>query len=153
MIIGVPVEFANPRILPIKLIRALCLPSLERAFARSPCPIVFHHGGNRLLEYLPLYADLPNVAVFAIDEHDPPAEARAALGAATVILAGPCGPRLNRTEPETLRRQMEGLLAAVRNDPRFILNTSAADVPWDTEAAVIDALMDAARAEVFHAGD
>ncbi|MBN2874305.1 MAG: uroporphyrinogen decarboxylase family protein, partial [Spirochaetales bacterium] len=142
---AVPAEFANPAILTGKLIRELTLPSLERAFKRLPGPIVFHHGANPLADRLGLFMDLPNVIGFALDERDKPALARETLGPERLILAGPAGPRLNRRSAPIIRSAVERLLANRVDDPRMVVVTSAADVPWDTPEENIDAFMSAAK--------
>jgi uroporphyrinogen decarboxylase len=143
--VAIPVEFANPAILTDRLIRELTLPSLERAFGRLPGPIVFHHGANPLAEQLGMFVTLPNVLGFAIDERDDPGTARKKLGPERLILAGPAGPRLNRRTIPIIRSAIARLLANRADDPRVVIASSAADIPWDTPEENITAFIDAAR--------
>jgi uroporphyrinogen decarboxylase len=142
----VPVMFANPAILTDTLVATLTVPALSRAFARVPGPVVFHHGANPLADRIGLFSSLPQVAGFALDESDESARARAELGPDRLILGGPCGPNLRRRAPREIREDAERRLRERADDPRFVLITSAADVPWDTPEENIDALLDAARA-------
>jgi uroporphyrinogen decarboxylase len=143
--VAVPVMFANPAILTARLIRELTLPSLERSFGRLPGPVVFHHGANPLADRLGMFVDLPNVIGFALDERDDATAARAALKPEQLILAGPAGPRLNRRTIPDIRSAVSSLLSERADDPRFIVATSAADIPWDTPEGNIAAFLDAAR--------
>lgn len=143
----VPIMFANPAILTDDLIRTLMIPSLRRAFSGLPGPAVFHHGGNPLARRIGLFADLPNVVGFALDAADDPALARETLGDGPLLLGGPAGPNLRRMSPEAAAEAVRRVLRNRAGDPRFAVATSAADVPLDTPAEVIDALMDAVRSE------
>jgi uroporphyrinogen decarboxylase len=145
--VAVPVEFANPAILTDRLIRELTLPSLARAFARLPGPVVFHHGANPLADRVGMFTELPNVIGFALDERDDPGAARAAIKAGQLILAGPAGPKLNRRAIPIIRSAVARMLANRVDDPRMVVVSSAADIPWDTPEANISAFMDAARAQ------
>ncbi len=143
----VPIMFANPAILTEPLIRSHMIPSLRRAFGSLPGPAVFHHGGNPLAGRIALFADLPNVVGFALDAADDPAVARATLGNGPLLLGGPTGPNLRRMAPEDAADAVRRLLRNRTGDPRFAVATGAADIPLDTPAEVIDALMDAIRTE------
>lgn len=144
---AVPVMFANPAILTETLIERLALPSLRRAFARSTGPLVFHHGANPLASRISLFKGLPNVAGFVLDERDDPGKARAVLGNEPLLIAGPTGPTLQWRSKESVSRSVRRFLDDRRDDPRFMIATAAADIPYDTDPAVIDAIMRAARGE------
>jgi uroporphyrinogen decarboxylase len=134
--VAVPVEFANPAILTERHIRELTLPSLARSFGRLPGPVVFHHGANPLAGQLGMFVDLPNVIGFALDERDNPAIARAVLKGGQLILAGPAGPKLNRKTIPIIRSAVARILANREDDPRVVIVTSVADIPWDTPGKI-----------------
>ncbi len=143
--VAVPVMFTNPAILTDRLIRDLTLPSLENSFGRLPGPILFHHGANPLADRLGMFVDLPNVMGFALDERDDTTAARTALKLEQLILAGPAGPKLNHKTIPNIRSAVARLLSERADDPRVVVVTSAADIPWDTPEENISAFMDAAR--------
>jgi uroporphyrinogen decarboxylase len=141
----VPIMFANPYVLTEKLIVSSMLPSLRRTFAKLPGPLVFHHGATRIAERVGLFADLPNVAGFALDARDDPAQARAALGPLPLLMSGPYGPNLRRMAPAAVSAAVRRCIDERADDPRFAVITTAADIPRDTPAETVDAFMEAAR--------
>lgn len=139
-----PVMLANPTLVDPALAGATLLPLLRDAFSGLPGPIVFHHGGNRLGPYLHLFKDLPNLAGFVLDERDSFAEARKLLGPQVLLLGNLSGPLCSRRSPEEVGRRAAELLADRRGDGKFILASCGADVPYDTDPAVIEAVARAA---------
>lgn len=144
--VATPVMFANPRILNRSLVESLTLPTLAKAFERAGGPVVFHHGANRIEEYLGLYRDLPGVAGFVLDEGDDLDRARAVLGPSALILGGFSGPLMEGRSPERITELSQSALRNRAADPRFILSSCAADVPWGTSPETIEAAGAAARA-------
>lgn len=134
-----PVMFCNPRIVSREIAARYMIPLLAKAYATAGGPIIFHHGGNRLSGFLPLFAGLPNVVGYALDERDTFAEARSALGEHPVLVGNMSGPHLSRRSPDEVARRVENILEDRRDDPRFILCSSSADVPWDTPLENIQA--------------
>jgi uroporphyrinogen decarboxylase len=102
--------------------------------------VVFHHGATRIEEYLPLFKDLPSVAGFVMDEADSLSGARAALGPRALLLGGFSGPLMESRSAERTVGLARAAMLDRREDPRFILCSSAADVPWDTPPERIEAL-------------
>jgi uroporphyrinogen decarboxylase len=142
----VPVMFANPAIMMDSLIRKPLLPTLASAFGRIPGPVFFHHGANPLAANLNHYAALPNVEGFILDERDDPKLARAMLGPERLLVTGPAGPRMSRRPAANVLASVQQLLANMATDPRLMVATTAADIPWDTDEPTIAAIMDAAIA-------
>jgi uroporphyrinogen decarboxylase len=140
-----PVMFANPRILSRGPIESLVLPALSKAFAAAGGPIIFHHGANRTGEALALFRSLPGVAGFVLDEQDDLARAREILGQGPVILGGFAGPLMENRSPDRIAGLARAALEERRGDPRFILASTAADIPWDTPAESIDVVGSVAR--------
>lgn len=143
--IVVPIMFCNPRIINPELARTTVLPALREAFAGAPGPVVFHHGGNPLSAYLGLFADVPNVLGFVLDDRDSFAEARQALGPGHLLMGGLSGPHMSARNPEEIRRRVMQALDDRRDDARFILASSHADVPLDTPLENLLAVRDAVR--------
>lgn len=139
-----PVMLANPTLVDPGLAGATLLPLLRDAFSGLGGPVVFHHGGNRLGPYLHLFKDLPNLAGFVLDERDSFAEARELLGPQVLLLGNLSGPHCSRRSPEEVGRRAAELLEDRRGDGKFILAGSGADVPYDTDPAVIEAVARAA---------
>lgn len=140
-----PIMFCNPRIINPELAGTTVLPALREAFAAAPGPVVFHHGGNPLSQYLDLFKDVPNVLGFVLDDRDSFTGARQALGPGPLLMGGLSGPHMASRPPEDIRRRTQSVLYDRRDDPRFILATSHADVPMNTPLANILAVRDAVR--------
>lgn len=138
-----PVMFCNPAIINPELAASTILPALREAFARSPGPIMFHHGGNPLSRYLDMFKDFPNVLGFVLDDRDSFREARQILGPGALLMGGLSGPHMAPRRPLDIRGRVERVLDERRGDPRFILATSHADVPLETPLENILAVRDA----------
>ena len=130
--LALPSMFTNPKILTKQIVEKTILPAVHAAFAEVKGPLVFHHGGNRLEEFMPLYTTLPNVAAFVIDSRDHFAEIRKHTGPERLLLGNINGPNLWRLKPEQVKQQCEKILADRQGDPYFILATSDADIAYDT---------------------
>lgn len=137
--VATPVMFTNPRILNASLVESLTLPILAEAFGKAGGPVVFHHGANRIEEYLGLYKDLPGLAGFVLDEGDDLARAREVLGPGPLILGGFSGPLMESRSPGRVHELARAALDNRAGDPRFILSSCAADVPWGTRPETIAA--------------
>ncbi len=145
--IALPVELANPGILTEKLIEELMLPSLARAFAASPLPLVFHHGGQLLAERIGLFKNLPKIAAFVLDEKDDAVLARKILGPGPVLMQGPSGPLMASRSKEATLASARSILASTAGDPRFILATSGADIPLSADEGIVSALIRTGRGD------
>jgi uroporphyrinogen decarboxylase len=145
--VAIPVMFANLRIVTPALLEKTILPELARAFAQSQGPLVYHHGGNRILDHLQLCANLPNVTGFLLDPRDNLPEARKVLGPQGLILGNVNGPGLARMQPDKAYASVSMLLGDRAEDRTFVLASSHADIPYDTSPdtllAVRKAVMDA----------
>lgn len=141
--IAIPLMLANPRLVTPAVISRSIVPPLARAFARSPLPIILHHGGNPATPFLPVVKELPNVAGFVIGPGDSFGEARAMVGEGRLLLGNLNGPVLNRLTPGQARKRTEEILGARRGDRHFILASSSADVPLDTPPETLLAIRDA----------
>jgi len=142
-----PVMMSNPAIIHPELADRTILPILKDAFARSPGPIVFHHGGNRLSRSLDRLKGLPNIAGYVIDERDTLTVSRRTLGAAPLLLGNLSGPHFSRRSPAEISERTTRVLRDREQDPNFILASSNADIPYDTDPDCIVAVRKAV--EVF----
>lgn len=141
--VGTPVAFGNATLVTRSQAEQVILPALRRAFADVQGPVVFHHAGGSLGAYLSLYADLPNVAGYLMDEVDSLPEARRDVGPGKLLLGGLNATGLAGAQPQAVFDKATRILDERAADPLFFLATSGADVPWQTEPAVLLALRDA----------
>jgi len=141
-----PVMLANPVIIPRKMARETVIPMLAEAFAGLPGPVVFHHGGNRISSCLEDFASLPNVAGFAMDEKDSMSVSRRTLGDGPLLLGNLSGPHFSRRSPAELADRTTRLLRDRESDRRFILASSNADIPYDTDPECVAAIRKAVEA-------
>ena len=138
--------FTSPAIVPPGLVTSFGRPALQRVLPALRGPTVLHHVGAPLLPHLALLTGLPGVVGFALDARDDLAQARGLVGPTPLLLGGPHGPSLPEMPPELVRTHCATLLENRRHDPRFLLVTSGADIPYPTPAASIHALREAAAA-------
>lgn len=141
-----PVMLANPAIIHPELAERTILPILKDGFNRSPCPVVFHHGGNTLSKSLGGVNKLPNVAGFVVDERDALTVSRRTLGAAPLLLGNLSGPHFSRRNPADITERTTRILRDREADPNFILASSNADIPYDTNPDCIVAVRRAIEA-------
>lgn len=143
--VAIPVMFANLRLVTPALLEKTILPELARAFGQAAGPLVYHHGGNRILDHLGHCATLPGVAGFLLDPRDDLGRAREALGPGRLMLGNVNGPALARMEPEQAYESVSAILADRAGDRHFVLASAHADIPFDTSP---DTLLAVRRATV-----
>ena len=135
--LAMPMMFTNPQLVFEKTIDELVVPALADMFARLKGPVVFHHGGNRLVPYLHHYRTLPNVAGFVLDSRDDFAQARKIVGENVLLLGNLDGPCLGKLSPARAVEKARTILDNRKADKHFIFASTAADVAWDTPLATI----------------
>lgn len=143
--VAVPVMFANLRLVTLGLLEKTILPELARAFGQAKGPLVYHHGGNRILDHLGLYSNLPGVAGFLFDPRDDLAHARETLDPGRLMLGNVNGPALGRMQPGDAYASVSAILANRAGDRNFVLASAHADIPFDTNP---DTLLAVRRAVV-----
>jgi len=129
--------------IPRSMAEQIAEPALRRTYAQIKGGILMHGGGYKMAPYLDLYRDLPNLLGFILDSRDNLLRARETVGNNLVLAGNIEGPTLDTKAPEQIRRICARMLSVMAADPRYILSTSAADIPFVTEAGQIDALMQA----------
>ena len=147
--VAIPVMFANLRLVTPALLEDAVLPALARAFDQSAGPLVYHHGGNRILDHLSMCSGLPNVAGFLLDPRDNLSQARELLGPQRLMLGNVNGPGLSRMQPGDVYASVSALLADRAADRSFILASAHADIPFETNPGALLAV----RQAVLDAGE
>lgn len=127
-----PASFSNPTIITRKIAKDILVPELHKAYARVNGPIVFHHGGARLLPFLEILNDLPNVVGFVLDPRDSFDEARSIIGNELAIMGNLNGPMLLKATPKIIEQWTLNLLDNRKEDPKYIMTSSHADIPYDS---------------------
>jgi len=127
-----PAVFSNPAVITPELLTDTAKPCLQRSFTQVTGPLLLHHGGNPIGEFLSVFKDLPHVIGFGIDHRDDYALARENAGPDKVIMAGLSGPNLDRHSPDHITRAIGKLLESAADDPRMALMTTGADIPLST---------------------
>lgn len=140
-----PCNFSNPEIVTEKILKEIAIPLYQEAFSEIQGPLIIHHGGARIAPFLAHYNALPNVVAFTIDPRETFSDARQKVGPNRLLIGNIDGPNLYRKAPETIREECENLLADRCDDRYFIMATSNTDVAYDTPAANIHAMIQAAK--------
>ena len=141
--VAIPVMFANLRLVTPALLEKTILPELSRAFGQVRGPLVYHHGGNRILDHLSLFSSLPNVVGFLLDPRDNLDRAREILGPGRLMLGNVNGPILSRMQPGDAYASVSSLLAERAADRSFVLASAHADIPFDTHPSTLLAVRQA----------
>ncbi|MFQ5343211.1 MAG: uroporphyrinogen decarboxylase family protein [Anaerolineae bacterium] len=145
-LVVVPAAFANPTIVTREMAARIAVPALKEAYSQINGPLIVHSAGVSLAPFLDLLADLPNVVGFVLNHGDSFAEARARVGAQATLIGNIDGPTLHMREPDEIAAECRKVLHDRRDDPHFILGTSAADIGFDTPVENIRAVLRAAQA-------
>lgn len=127
-----PASFSNTTIITQQIAKNVLIPELRNQYAKINGPIVFHHGGERLLPFLEFFHNLPNVVSFVLDPRDSFDEARMIIGNNIAIMGNINGPLLLKANPKTIEGWVLKLLENRKNDSKYIMTTSNADIPYDT---------------------
>lgn len=123
----------------------IALPILERIYPQINGGILLHAGGYKMESFMDLYTQLPNLLGFVIDSKDSLSRSRLAAGRDKVILGNIEGPHLDIWTPDQIHKICTRMLTEMSEDKHYILVASAADIPYDTSEAQIQALMKAPR--------
>lgn len=135
-----PAVFSNPAVITPELLSAIAKPCLDRAFAQVDGPLLLHHGGNLMGDFLSAYQDLPHVIGFGIDHRDDYALARKNAGPDKVIMTGLSGPTLDRRSPDEIEQAVARLLESTAGDSHMAFMTTGADIPLTTPPENIRAI-------------
>jgi len=141
-----PISFANMRIITPKIANEIAIPYLTEAFSKVKGPLVLHHVGTSILGSLEILKTLPNVAGFCVGKEDKLSKAREIIGPGPVLLGNIDGPGLLGREPSGIFKQVTAMLDGRKDDPNYIVATSAADIDLETPIENIQAIVDAVRA-------
>jgi uroporphyrinogen decarboxylase len=135
-----PVMMVNPALVDAGMSKRVILPLLREAFGRLGGPVVFHHGGNRIASLIGNLKDLPNLAGFVVDEGDSLSAVRRSLGPDILLLGNLSGPHTSRRGTEDVQRRVRSILANREGDAKFILSSAGADIPFDTDPGILEAI-------------
>ena len=144
-LIVLPVAFANPAIITRQIAERVTIPIMRRAFQEVRGALVLHHTGAPINAFLDLLHDLPNVAAVCVDGNDDLTQARAKVGSQMVLIGNISGLSLVKKSLREVKESCLSVLRDRRDDPRFVLGTSAADIDMGTPPENIQAFRDVAE--------
>jgi len=136
-------NLANGFIVTDAVAETLTLPTLKRALAELPGPLIFHHGGCPLVNQLDRFKGLPNVVAYFIDVGEDLGAARRVLGPGPIVMGNLNGPGLIDLRPEAVQALCDLAFAQRGEDRQFILSTCSADIQMDTPPECISAITEA----------
>lgn len=135
-----PCAFASPGIMPREIVEQFSRPILAHALAQVRGPVALHHLDHPLLSYLDLLAGLPAVGAFSLAQADSLSRAREVIGPGPLLLSGPETQLLRKGATTEIEAICRAMLEDRRDDRRFILCNSGADVLFDTPPENIHAV-------------
>jgi uroporphyrinogen decarboxylase len=143
--IAIPTAFLNPFIVTRQIATEVAIPALKEAFSQVNGSLFVHSAGAPLAAFIDLFADLPKVVGFILNERDSFAEARNKVGPEFTLIGNIEGPYIYKQKSEEIRAECRKILHDRRNDARFILGSSCADIAIDTPPENIHAFRQAAQ--------
>lgn len=120
------------------------LPHLHDLFGQINAPLVFHHGGGRILHILDLLPGLPGLAGVVVGSKDDLGAARSALGTELTLIGNLDNLSLPAVSAAEIHRRSLACLKTAEPAGRYILSHSAADVPLSTPLENLQAMIEAA---------
>lgn len=142
---AMPCALGSPAIVTRDMVTAFTRPAMIDAYSQFKGPVVLHHVGAPFLKNLDLLTGLPQVVGYVVDQKDDLDQARSIIGPEPVMIAGINAPGLADMTAEQVKQHCLTILENRRNDPHFILGTSAPDVPFETPPENIHAFRQAAE--------
>ena len=141
-----PCGFASSAIATRKMVSLFTRPVLMNVLAQLNGPVILQSMGAPMLDHLDLLTDVPQVSGFMVDETDDLARARTVVGPDCLLFGGLDCTNIGRMSADEAEIRCRAILDDRRQDSRFVLSTSGADVSWDTPPENIHALRSAADA-------
>ncbi|MBF0548709.1 MAG: uroporphyrinogen decarboxylase family protein [Candidatus Riflebacteria bacterium] len=125
-------SFASAEITSRNLFAERLLPHVRAMFGLVKGPMVFHHGGGRILQILDLLPGLPGLVGVVVSSKDDLTKARGLIGPDLALLGNLDNLSLPEASSEEIHAQSLRCLQAAAPSGRYILSHSAADVPITT---------------------
>lgn len=132
-----PLCFCNPQIITTDIAKNFAEKILPPVFEQLAGPVIFHSGGANLEPFLESFQKLPNIGGFCISKEDSLSLSRKKIPSEKVLIGNIDGPNLHHFLPGELYKHSLKLLSEMENDSRFILGTSGADIPFQTNPDTI----------------
>ncbi len=127
----IPSVFTNPSIITRDIAYEL-MDQLVKIFSEVKGPLIIHEGGARLLPFLEIYKEMPNVAGVVVSSKDNLLESRSLLDKNQVLGGNFQGPDLPTLTPEQIEAGVREICNLCFDDHNFIFASSGADIPFDT---------------------
>ncbi len=145
-----PTASSNPLVVPRDCAENKSIPALRSALSAIEGPVFLHSAGMALQPSLPLLTGIPAVAGFVLGPGESFELARATVGEKYTLIGNLDGPALGGRDAASVEAECLDLLESFRDDPRIILGTSAADIPYQTPLSTLGAPRVAAEAFETH---
>ncbi len=138
-------NFCNPTIVTQHIAAKQLIPVLQNTYNEAKLPVFVHHGGARLLPFLELFNNLPNVAGFVVDPRDSLADTRNLIGEQAALMGKLNSSMLPKVSASIVEKWTNEILEESNNDPRFFFATSNADIPLNTPLENLKAIVKTIR--------
>lgn len=140
-------SLCNTAMITDQMAREIITPVLETTFSAIKGSVIIHHGGYRISPFIPIYRDITNVVGFVIDKADDLIESYDACLDHQMIIGNLSGATMDYLSPKQINEIAVLSLNKMKDRKRFILFTSAADVPLSTEEDQVKAWLDSSKEE------
>jgi len=130
-VLVLPSMFSNPSIITDKIIEDLTLNVLEKVFQQINGPIIIHHGGAKVVDFLSYFDKLPNIVGFIIDDRESLSVARSTI-ADKLLLGNFNLSTLIHGNAKIIKDKTMDMLDDRQSDSNFIFLNSGPDVSLNT---------------------
>ena len=132
--IVMPTLFCNPQIISENLAKKLIFPIFSAFLSEIEIPIIIHHGGAKIMPFLKLLKDLPNITGFVLAPGEDFSEARKIIGKNKILLGNLNGPALTFWKKSDIINSCDKVYSErmKAKDDKFIFASSNADINYDT---------------------
>ena len=140
-----PMTFLTKDITTTYIAKNFALPVLSEAFSKLEGPVILHHTGSSIFNFVDILDPLPNVLGFTMDENDDLQEARRRIRPESILFGGLDGPTLHSYTEEEVSKKTNYFLNSVKNDKKIVPFLVGTDVAYDTPLEHLLAFRDAVR--------
>ena len=124
-----PMTFLTRDITTPFLAKNFALPIMQEAFKGLNGPIILHHTGSSIFDFVDILDPLPHVLGFTMEQDDDLAEARRRIRPESILFAGLDGPTLDSYSKEAVISRTKAFLGRVKDDKKvvpFLVGTDTA---------------------------
>ena len=116
----IPLPFLTKDITTSHIVKTFAMPLLQEAFSKLGGPVVLHHVGSSIFDFVDVLDTLPNILGLCMSAEDNLTEARERIRPESILFGGLDGPTLDTHSADEVRSKTGAFLANVKNDKKLV---------------------------------